>query len=122
MSLLPSNEVNRDSGLFVILVVADLHACMIYNLSETLFHSFYVLQLLLIVPFMRFGELILRADAVDVIPKHFSDLFHPGEALKGLGHAVLGWLIICAVLSWPVAYGLTPVFAFLRRKYVFPAS
>lgn len=80
------------------------------------------LQLLLIVPFMRFGELILRADSVNVIPKHFSDLFRPGEALKGLGHAVLGWLIICAVLSWPVAYGLTPLFAFLRRKYALHLS
>ena len=74
------------------------------------------MQLLLIVPLMRLGEVILRAQPVHVIPKHFSDLLHPGEALKGLAHALLGWVIICLLLAWPVALLLSPLFALLRRR------
>jgi hypothetical protein len=74
------------------------------------------LQLLLIVPFMRFGEFVLRVPPVHVIPKHFSDLTHPGEALKGLGHAVVGWIIVSAVIMWPIATLLTPTFAYLKKR------
>lgn len=77
------------------------------------------LQLLLIVPFMRFGEFVLRAPPVHVIPKHFSDLTHPGEALKGLGHAVLGWTILSAALFWPISTLLTPFFSYLKRRWGF---
>lgn len=75
------------------------------------------LQLLLIVPFMRFGELVLRVPPVHVIPKHLSDLTHPGEALKGLGHALVGWLLVSAIIAWPVATLLTPAFAYLKQRY-----
>lgn len=75
------------------------------------------IELLLIVPFMRFGEFVLRVPPVHVIPKHFSDLTHPGEALKGLGHAVVGWIIVSAVIMWPIATLLTPTFAYLKKRF-----
>jgi len=75
------------------------------------------IELLLIVPFMRFGELVLRVPPVHVIPKHLSDLTHPGEALKGLGHALVGWLLVSAIIAWPVATLLTPAFAYLKQRF-----
>lgn len=60
---------------------------------------------------------MLRAPPVHVIPKHFSDMTHPGEALKGLGHAVLGWTIISAAIFWPIATLLTPFFSYLKQRW-----
>ena len=73
-------------------------------------------EVLLIFPLMRLGEVILRAPPVHVVPKHFRDILHPGEALKGVGHALLAWAIIAALLAWPLAMALTPLFAYLRKK------
>lgn len=75
------------------------------------------IELLLIVPFMRFGEFVLRVPPVHVIPKHFSDLTHPGEALRGLGHALVGWVLVSAVIMWPIATLLTPAFACLKKRF-----
>lgn len=72
----------------------------------------------MIVPFMRFGEFVLQAPRLDVVPQHFSDLFRAGAALKGLGHAVLGWLLLSVLLVWPVATLLTPCFAVLKERYI----
>ena len=75
------------------------------------------MQLLLIVPFMRFGELMLRAPALDIKPAKLWDLFHdPGEGLKAVGHALLGWVVVIIPAGVLLTLVLTPCFAFLKRK------
>ena len=78
------------------------------------------MQVLLIIPFMRFGEFLLHAPHLHVVPKHFTDLFRPGDALRALGHAVLGWALLSIVLMWPVSTLLTPCFASLKNRYDAP--
>ena len=66
---------------------------------------------------MRFGELMLRAPALDIKPAKLWDLFHdPGEGLRAVGHALLGWAVAIIPAGILLTLALTPTFAFLKRK------
>ncbi|CAL8471804.1 g11346 [Coccomyxa elongata] len=72
----------------------------------------------LVLPFMRLGEVLLQAPYLPVTPVSIKDIVfnHPGDALKGLGHAVLGWVVCFPLSTWLTAIVLRPVFAVLQRR------
>ena len=77
------------------------------------------MQLLLIVPFMRFGELMLHAQKLDVKPAALFDIiFHdPGQTLLAVGHALLGWVVAVIPAAILLSILLQPVFVEVKRRY-----
>lgn len=72
-----------------------------------------------ILPFMRLGELILQAPKLDAAPTAIKDVIFsdPGAALKGIGHALLGWVLAAPFLVVLCARLLRPVFAWAAQRY-----
>lgn len=72
-----------------------------------------------ILPFMRFGEFVIRAPKLDAAPMAIKDIIfsNPGAALKGIGHALVGWVIAAPVIVVVLAKLLKPVFAWAAQRY-----
>ena len=76
-------------------------------------------ELAMILPFMRFGEFLLRAKRLEVAPVALKDLAHqPGEALLAVWHAIFGWLIAFPVFAAVISLALRPAFSYAYRKCV----
>ncbi|EIE23806.1 hypothetical protein COCSUDRAFT_63329 [Coccomyxa subellipsoidea C-169] len=67
---------------------------------------------------MRLGELLLGAPQLPVSPVSIKDVIfnHPGDALKGLGHALLGWAVCFPLSTWVTALILQPIFGILQKR------
>ncbi len=67
---------------------------------------------------MRFGEFVIRAPKLDAAPMAIKDIIfsHPGAALKGIGHALVGWLIAAPIIVVVLAQLLKPVFAWAAQR------
>lgn len=78
------------------------------------------LQVACILPFMRLGEFVLQAPKLDAAPTAIKDVLFsdPGAALKGIGHALLGWVLAAPVLVVLFAKLLRPVFAWAAQRRV----
>ena len=75
------------------------------------------LQLLLIVPFMRFGEFLLRAKKLDVKPAALLDLFHnPGKGFLAVGHALFGWIVVLIPSCILLTLIMQPVFVQIKKR------
>ena len=68
---------------------------------------------------MRLGEFILRAPKLDAAPTAIKDVIfsNPGAALKGIGHALFGWMLAAPVLVVLFAQLLRPIFAWAAQRY-----
>ena len=75
-------------------------------------------QVACILPFMRLGEFVLHAPKLDAAPTAIKDVLFsdPGAALKGIGHALLGWVLAAPVLVVLFARLLRPVFAWASHR------
>ena len=71
------------------------------------------IQVACILPFMRLGEILLGAERLPVAPVAIKDILfkHPGDALKGVGHALLGWVVASPFIMLAVFYITRPLFA-----------
>ena len=69
-------------------------------------------------PFMRLGEFVIRAPKLDAAPLAIKDLVfsNPGAALKGIGHALVGWLLAAPIIVVVLAQLLRPVFAWAAQR------
>lgn len=69
---------------------------------------------------MRLGEFILQAPKLDAAPTAIKDVIfsNPGAALKGIGHALLGWVLVAPLLVVLLARLLRPVFAWAAQRYM----
>lgn len=67
---------------------------------------------------MRFGEFVIRAPKLDAAPMAIKDIIfsNPGAALKGIGHALVGWVIAAPVIVVVLAKLLKPVFAWAAQR------
>lgn len=67
---------------------------------------------------MRLGEFVLQAPKLDAAPTAIKDVLFsdPGAALKGIGHALLGWVLAAPVLVVLFAKLLRPVIAWAARR------
>ena len=80
---------------------------------------YYLLsQVACILPFMRFGEFVMGAPKLDAAPLAIKDILfnNPGSALKGIGHALVGWLIASPVITVVLAQTLKPAFTWAVQK------
>lgn len=70
-------------------------------------------------PFMRFGEFIIRAPKLDAAPVAIKDMMfsNPGAALKGIGHALIGWLLAAPIIVVVLAQILKPILAWAAQRY-----
>ena len=75
-------------------------------------------QVACILPFMRFGEFVMGAQRLDAAPVAIKDILfnNPGSALKGIGHALIGWLIASPVITVVLAQTLKPIFTWAVQK------
>jgi uncharacterized protein (DUF2062 family) len=89
---------------------------------QTINWSSYVLQLLLIFPFIRLGEWIFRAAPER---RSFGELAamtkaHPLDALATLGatilHAVVAWLLVAPLIVAAVYFAMRPLLRALARR------
>ena len=78
------------------------------------------MQVACILPFMRFGEFIIGAPKLDAAPLAIKDIIfsHPGDALKGIAHALIGWIILSPFIVVSLAQILKPVFAWAGQRCV----
>ena len=76
-------------------------------------------QVACILPFMRLGELIIRAPKLDAAPVAIKDMIfsNPGAALKGIGHAMIGWLLAAPIIIVVLAQILKPILAWAAQRY-----
>jgi len=80
------------------------------------------LQLILIIPLLRFGEMLVGAPRFPITLESVLDLLRAGalDAIQVLTtaivHATLGWLVLAPVLAFALYHGLEPVFRHLRRE------
>ena len=76
-------------------------------------------QVACILPFMRLGELIIRAPKLDAAPVAIKDMIFsdPGAALKGIGHALIGWLLAAPIIIVVLAQILKPILAWAAQRY-----
>ena len=77
-----------------------------------------LLQVACILPFMRLGEFVLQAPKLDAAPTAIKDVIfsNPGAALKGIGHALFGWMLTAPVLVVLFAQLLRPIFAWAAQR------
>ena len=77
------------------------------------------IQLVMIVPYMRAGEWLCGAPRQDLAPTSIKDLLfnNPGQALVGVGHALLAWILTAPFLAGLLCVMLTPAFNILRKRY-----
>jgi len=76
-------------------------------------------QVACILPFMRLGEFIIRAPKLDAAPVAIKDMIfsNPGAALKGIGHALIGWLLAAPIIVVVLAQILKPILAWAAQRY-----
>ena len=69
-------------------------------------------------PFMRLGEFIIRAPKLDAAPVAIKDMIfsNPGAALKGIGHALIGWLLAAPIIVVVLAQILKPILAWAAQR------
>ena len=79
----------------------------------------HVTQVACILPFMRFGEFIIGAPKLDAAPLAIKDIIfsHPGAALKGIAHALIGWIILPPFIVVTLAQVLKPIFDWAGHRY-----
>ena len=67
---------------------------------------------------MRLGELVMGAPPLDASPVGIKDILFndPGTALKGIGHALVGWAIASPVIIVVLAQTLKPVFSWAVNR------
>jgi hypothetical protein len=73
---------------------------------------------LLIVPFLRFGEWMTGSPNLPLAPVALKDIIFgtPGAILRGVGLAILGWLA-CLLPSYVgIFYATKFPFAFLQKR------
>lgn len=80
-----------------------------------------MVQLLLIVPFMRLGEFLLRAEKLDVKPAALLDLIKqlihdPGKPALAVAHALFGWIVVIIPGCVLLTLALTPIFAAIKKR------
>lgn len=68
---------------------------------------------------MRLGEFIIRAPKLDAAPVAIKDMIFndPGAALKGIGHALIGWLFAAPIIIVVLAQILKPILAWAAQRY-----
>jgi hypothetical protein len=80
------------------------------------------LQLILIIPLLRFGELLAGAPRFPVTLESGLALLSRGviDAIRilatAIAHATLGWLVVAPLLAFLLYRGLEPVLRHLRRE------
>ena len=80
------------------------------------------LQLILIIPLLRFGELLAGAPRFPVTLESGLELLSRGaiNAIRLLAtaimHATLGWLVLAPLLAFALYRGLEPAFRHLRQE------
>jgi uncharacterized protein (DUF2062 family) len=80
------------------------------------------LQLILIIPLLRFGELLAGSSRFPVTLESGLELLSRGaiHAIRLLAtaimHATLGWLVLAPLLAFALYRGLEPVFRHLRQE------
>jgi uncharacterized protein (DUF2062 family) len=80
------------------------------------------LQLVLIIPLLRFGEHLVGAPRFPVTLESGLALLSQGvvDAIRilatAIAHATLGWLVIAPLLTFVLFRGLEPVFRHLRQE------
>ena len=80
------------------------------------------LQLVLIIPLLRFGEYLAGAPRFPVTLESGLALLSHGviDAIRilstAIAHATLGWLVIAPLLAFVLYRGLEPVFRHLRQE------
>ena len=76
------------------------------------------MQVALLLPFMRCGELLLGAPKLPLTPVSIKDIFwhHQGEVLRALGHAMLGWAVCFPLMALALTLILQPIFGCLQRR------
>lgn len=85
-------------------------------------YVFTPLQLILIIPLLRFGELLTGAPRFPVTLASGLDLLSHGvlDAIQLLAvaivHATLGWLVLAPLLAVALYRGLVPFFRHLRQE------
>ena len=67
---------------------------------------------------MRLGELVLGAPRLDASPVGIRDILFndPGSALKGIGHALMGWAVASPVIVVVLAQTLKPMFSWAVNR------
>ena len=73
----------------------------------------------MIVPYMRVGEWLCGAARQKLAPTSVKDLIfnNPGQALVGVGHALLAWILTAPIVASLLGVVLTPAFKLMRRRY-----
>ena len=68
---------------------------------------------------MRLGEFVLQAPKLDAAPTAIKDVIfsNPGAALKGIGHALFGWILAAPIVVVLFAQLLKPIFAWAAQRY-----
>jgi hypothetical protein len=57
-----------------------------------------------------------KGGKVWVIFAHADSCRAAGDALKGVGHAILGWLVAFPFIAWSLALILQPIFTILQKR------
>ena len=72
----------------------------------------------MIVPYMRVGEWLCGAQRQDLAPTSVKDLIfsNPGQALVGVGHALLAWILTAPFVAGLLGVMLTPAFKLMRQR------
>lgn len=72
----------------------------------------------MVVPYMRLGEWMCGAPKQDLAPTSIMDLIfkNPGQALVGVGHAMLAWILTGPFVTALISVVLTPAFAQLQKR------
>lgn len=119
------------AGLCPLLGVSTVLALVLHFLLKTCSVHLHLPMLLLanlvsvpvevacILPFMRLGEFIIRAPKLDAAPVAIKDMIfsNPGAALKGIGHALIGWLLAAPIIIVVLAQILKPILAWAAQRY-----
>lgn len=122
-----SGAVGLSVGICPLIGISTGICVLIVLVSRSFFHSPIMLlanfcalpvNVALILPFMRLGEVILREKHLPLSPVSLKDIIfnHPGDALRGLGHAVLGWAVLLPFIMIGLTVVFKPILTLLQKS------
>ncbi|CAK0783051.1 hypothetical protein CVIRNUC_006246 [Coccomyxa viridis] len=122
-----SAAVGFSIGICPLIGISTGLCILILLVSRSLFHGPMMLlanfvalpvNVAMILPFMRLGEVILREKQLPLSPISLKDIIfnHPGDALRGVAHAILGWAVTLPFIMVGLVVLLRPIISLLQTS------
>ncbi|KAK9844817.1 hypothetical protein WJX74_007223 [Apatococcus lobatus] len=119
LGLCPVVGLSTGSALLV-LAITKSFAPDYFHTPMTLLANFTAIpvEVALILPCMRLGEVVLGAEKLPVTGVGFRDLWdHPAKVLPVVGHALMGFVILLPFFIVGLTFALRPVFTWCKRRF-----